>query len=149
MLVEITENPIEISEILNEIRVPSAGAVSSFLGTTRDTFNGKRVVRLEYECYTELAVKQLNKIAQEATNKFNLLNVAIVHRIGLVEIGEASIAVAVASVHRKESFEALDWIMDQVKGKVAIWKKEIYSDSSVWKENPEFEMMNQVLNKEC
>ncbi|XP_028399025.1 molybdopterin synthase catalytic subunit-like isoform X2 [Dendronephthya gigantea] len=124
------------SETSSLVGSPSAGATSIFVGTTRDTFNGKRVVRLEYEAYEPMAKKELAKICQDIHKKWNVLKIAIVHRIGLVPISEASVVIAISSVHRKESLEAVQYCIDTLKATVPIWKKEVYDDGqSTWKEN--------------
>lgn len=101
-------------------------------------FTGKKVLRLEYEAYVPMAEQELLKICAEARRRWRLTKVALVHRIGLVPIGEASVVVAVSSVHRKDSLEAVHFCIDTLKETVPIWKKEVYEDGGeVWKSNVE------------
>ena len=137
-IVKITEDVISIEKTSSSVSSPSAGATSMFIGTTRDTFKGKRVVRLEYEAYAPMAEKELAKICQDIRKKWNVVKIAVVHRIGEVPISEASVVIAISSVHRKDSLEAVQYCIDTLKATVPIWKKEIYADGkSSWKENSE------------
>jgi len=111
--------------------------VLSFTGTTRDNFHGKKVVRLEYEAYNPMAEKELRKVCAEARRRWKLTRLAIVHRVGVVPIGETSVAIAVSSVHRKDSLEAVCFCIDTLKETVPIWKKEVYENGEEWKENAE------------
>ncbi|KAJ3223523.1 Molybdopterin synthase catalytic subunit, partial [Chytriomyces hyalinus] len=119
----------------------SCGAIATFLGTTRDTFAvdgvDKKVTRLEYEAYTEMAVKQIQAIAQTTRSKWpDIVHIAVHHRIGVVPAGEASIAIAVSSPHRKAALHSVEFLIDEVKRIAPIWKKEVYSDgTSNWKQN--------------
>lgn len=117
----------------------SAGAVSSFIGTTRDTFYGKRVIRLEYEAYTPLALKEMQWIRQAISTRWSgIIRTLIWHRVGVVPVGEASVVIGVSSIHRAEGLAAVAWAIDELKRRVPIWKKEIYEDGSSWKANCEF-----------
>lgn len=136
--INITADIISIDETSALVQDASAGAISMFVGTTRNTFNGKKVVRLEYEAYIPMAKKELLKICQEIRNKWHVVKIAVVHRIGLVPVGDASVVVAISSVHRKDSLEAVQFCIDKLKATVPIWKKEIYEDGdSMWKEHKE------------
>ncbi|KAI9357072.1 Molybdopterin biosynthesis MoaE [Zopfochytrium polystomum] len=119
-----------------------AGALSSFVGITRGTFVvdgiAKRVMRLEYEAYEPMAIRELEKIVASSVERWSSLTaVVIAHRIGVVPVGEASVVVVTSSPHRRESIEAVAWLMDTLKRTVPIWKKEIYEDGSAWKKNSE------------
>lgn len=136
--IKITKDVISIEETSTLVGHPSAGAISMFIGTTKDTINGKKVVRLEYEAYVPMAEKELRKICQEIRNKWNVVKTAVVHRIGLVPIGETSVVIAISSVSRIDSLEAVRFCIDTLKATVPIWKKEFYDNGeSVWKENTE------------
>ncbi|CAB3981281.1 molybdopterin synthase catalytic subunit-like [Paramuricea clavata] len=136
--IKITENAISIEETSSLVGSPSAGATSIFVGTTRDSFKGKRVIKLEYEAYVPMAEKELAKICRDIRKKWNVVKIAIIHRIGLVPISEASVVIAISSVHRKDSLEAVQYCIDTLKATVPIWKKEVYDDGhSAWKENSE------------
>ena len=131
-MIEITEQQLNSEIITNLVRRDSNGAVVTFLGNTRDNFEGKDVIRLEYEAYVKMAVKKLEEIRQEMMQEFGIEDIAIAHRIGVVDIGETSLVVAVASPHRIEAFQACHKVVDRVKEIVPIWKKEVYADGSRW-----------------
>jgi molybdopterin synthase catalytic subunit len=131
-MIEITHDPLNPEQITNQVRRDGNGAVVTFLGTTRDNFEGKRVLRLEYEAYEEMALKKLREIRQEICAEFGIADVAIVHRIGPVDIGQISLVVAVASPHRREAFFACHRVVDRVKEIVPIWKKEVFEDGTTW-----------------
>ena len=107
-------------------------ACMTFLGVTRDNFEGKRVLNLEYEAFDEMALKKLEEIRQELMADFGIEDIAISHRLGRVDIGQISLVVAVASPHRKEAFLACHEAVDRLKQRVPIWKKEVYEDGSRW-----------------
>ena len=131
-MIEITEQQLDSEKITNLVRRDSNGAVVTILGNTRDNFEGKGVIRLEYEAYVKMAVKKLEEIRQEMMKQFGIKDIAISHRIGIVDIGETSLVVAVASPHRTEAFQACHKVVDRVKEIVPIWKKEVYADGSRW-----------------
>ena len=131
-MIEITDQPLDSERVTKLIRRDSNGAVVTFLGTTRDHFEGKRVLRLEYEAYYEMALKKLEEIRREMQEEFGVEDVAISHRTGVVDIGDISLIVAVAAPHRKEAFYACHKVVDRVKEVVPIWKKEVYEDGSRW-----------------
>jgi molybdopterin synthase catalytic subunit len=110
-----------------------AGALTSFVGQVRNHNDGQRVLSLEYESYEELALKEGAQILLEAMDRFSILDAACIHRVGVLEIGEVAIRVEVASGHRQDAFAACSWIVDEVKSRVPIWKKEHYeSGASEW-----------------
>ncbi|KAF6020057.1 MOCS2 [Bugula neritina] len=139
-MIFLTHNKISVATHIEAVVLPSCGAISTFIGTTRDNFNDKKVIRLEYECYNSMALKELEKICLQMRNKFeDLGRVCIVHRLGLVPVCEASVFIAVSSPHRAAAIAAAEFCINQVKATVPIWKKEIYEDAtSEWKENKEF-----------
>ena len=104
------------------------GARSVFEGTVRDTNDGHDVKKLEYECYESLAIKEGNKILGEAIEKFGLIDAFCIHRIGTLEVGETAVIVVATSGHRNEAFKGCRYIIDEVKSRVPIWKKEYYQD---------------------
>jgi molybdopterin synthase catalytic subunit len=140
-MIQLTLDTLDPEAIATNMRSNSNGAVVTFLGTTRDSFEGKKVLRLEYEAYEDMAIRKLGEVKQEAQNEFQIENISICHRIGLVEIGEISLVVVVASPHRKEAFLACQKIVDRVKEIVPIWKKEVFEGGSHWVscEDHEFE----------
>ena len=140
-MIEITHQPLDPAKVTALVQKGTNGAVVTFLGTTRDNFEGKRVVTLEYEAFEEMALKKLEEVRQGLMAEFGIEDIAISHRIGRVDIGEISLVVAVASPHRKEAFLACHQAVDRLKETVPIWKKEVYEDGSRWVacEDHEFE----------
>ena len=128
----ITQEPIRLDELTAFVADPGAGAMATFVGTTRDNNEGRRVVRLEYECYPGMAEKEMEKIGQEVLERWPVKKVAMLHRLGRVDIGEASVAIAVSSGHRHAAFEACHYAINQLKETVPIWKKELYEGGEVW-----------------
>ncbi|CAH1758665.1 10595_t:CDS:2 [Entrophospora sp. SA101] len=133
--VKITPEPLILQDIVDLVKDDSAGAITTFSGTTRNTFKDKIVVQLDYEAYIPMAEKILLSMIDESRSKWNLIKVAIYHRVNTVPVGETSVIIAVSSAHRHESIHAVEWLIDQLKDKAPIWKKEIYNDGSVWKDN--------------
>ncbi len=131
-MIELTEETLDPEKITAQVCRDSNGSVITFLGTTRDNFEGKTVLTLEYEAFDEMAVKKLEEVRQESMAEISLEDMAISHRIGTVDIGEISLVVAVGSPHRKEGFAACQKAVDRIKEVVPIWKKEVYQDGSRW-----------------
>ena len=131
-MIEITHQQLDPERVTAQVRRDDNGAVVTFLGTTRDNFEGKRVLQLEYEAFEEMALKKLEEIRVELQAEFGIDDIAIAHRIGRVDIGQISLVVAVASPHRKEAFYACHKAVDRIKEIVPIWKKEVYEDGSRW-----------------
>ena len=129
---EITDTPIRIEALTEAVSDSTAGAISTFIGTTRDHNRGRNVVRLEYEAYADMAVSEFEKIAGEASEKWEITRVAISHRIGEVPIGEASVAIAVSAPHRAEAIKACHFAIDRLKVVAPIWKKEYFEGGEVW-----------------
>jgi molybdopterin synthase catalytic subunit len=127
-----TLEPIVLQDLLDFASDPGAGAMVTFIGTTRNTNEGRQVIRLEYECYPGMAEKEMEKIATEALSRWQVKKVAIVHRLGRVDIGEASVAITVSSGHRHQAFDACHFIINQLKETVPIWKKELYEGGELW-----------------
>lgn len=129
---EIVTAPIDLARVVAAVSRPGAGAIVTFVGTTRDHNDGRRVTRLEYEAYPEMAVAELRKIAETARQRWPIEAAAIVHRIGVVPIGEASVVIAVSAGHRRPAFEACQFAIDRLKEVVPIWKKEIFEGGETW-----------------
>jgi molybdopterin synthase catalytic subunit len=125
---KITTETITGAEVREAVEGPDAGAVVVFLGTVRNNTDGRAVKCLEYEAYPPMAEKKMAEIAQKVSEKWGLDRVAMIHRVGKLEIGEVSVAVAVASPHRKDAFEACKYAMDRLKQIVPIWKREVWAD---------------------
>ena len=134
-MAELLHAPIEVGPLLAVAARPECGAVNLFLGTTRDHHDGRRVTRLEYEAYDRMALEALSALESTALERFALAHCVVVHRLGVVPVTEASVAVVVSSAHRVAAFDAARWIMDELKRTVPIWKKEWYEDGdAAWVE---------------
>ena len=128
----VTSDPIDVTAVLAEVAHAGAGGIALFIGTTRDENEGRRVERLEYEAYDGMAASEMAAIGDEMRRRWSLLGVAMVHRVGMVPITEASVAIAVAAPHREEAFAACRFGIDTLKATVPIWKKEYYAHGSRW-----------------
>ena len=141
----VQHEPISLEHLTIWASAPEAGAVSSFLGVTRNNFNGKKVVRLEYEGYVPMAEKVLLGISEQVFKKWEgICRVAMVHRLGIVPVGEASVVIVISSPHRKDSLEAVHFSIDQIKALVPIWKKEIYGGGEELQENEEVRRLQEM-----
>ncbi|MCG3183917.1 MAG: Molybdopterin synthase catalytic subunit 1 [Planctomycetes bacterium] len=127
----LTTEPIDTNALLRELAHPEDGAQVLFLGVVRNHHQGREVLRIDYEAYEPMALKELQKIADEMAAKHGLQRVLVVHRFGRHEIGDASIAVVIGSPHRAAAFKAAQEIMDRVKTDVPIWKKEFFKDGTI------------------
>jgi molybdopterin synthase catalytic subunit len=126
----LTNQLIDTDEVVRRVGSPLAGAVVMFLGTTRQLTAGRQTASLDYECYAEMAEAKLAELESEARDRWPIVNCVLVHRLGHIELGEASIAVAVSTPHRDASFEAARWLIDTIKEVVPIWKKENWADGT-------------------
>lgn len=131
-MIRIVEHQIDRDEAIRSVSSNGSGAVVTFDGTIRDNARGKQVLHLYYEAFPEMAVKEIEKIYDEAMQRWPLQRMAIVHRIGRMEIGESSVFIAVSSAHRKDAFEACRFAIDTLKTTVPIWKKEHYDNGEIW-----------------
>ncbi len=132
-LFKVTADPIDVDAVTRHVMDDERdGAVVTFVGIARRFARGRRVSYLEYEAYPEMAEKSLAQIADEMRQKWRVENVAIVHRVGRLAIGDVSIAIAVGSPHRKEAFQACSYAIDRVKEHTPVWKKEVWEDGSEW-----------------
>ncbi|MEQ1506587.1 MAG: molybdenum cofactor biosynthesis protein MoaE [Myxococcota bacterium] len=131
----IVSGRIDVAALRAAVDDPGFGAVIVFEGVARNTFGGRRVVRLEYEAYAEMADPVLASIVAEAAAQWPMARVVIVHRTGAVAIGEASVVVAVGAPHRGEAYAASRYAIDALKARLPVWKKEIYEDGTAWKAN--------------
>lgn len=126
----ITQGPVRLNEFFSSTPAPSCGAFASFVGLVRDHDHGRRVLRLHYECYPSMAEKMLEGIVAEAKNRWPVDEVKVLHRVGTLEVGEAAVAIAVSSAHRAEAFQACRFVIEEIKKRVPIWKKEIFEDGT-------------------
>jgi molybdopterin synthase catalytic subunit/molybdopterin converting factor small subunit len=130
--VALTRERIDAEKLVGAAKRGEDGAVVVFDGIVRNHSRGRRTLHLDYEAYEEMAVRQLRELANQARGRFSVRYVAIVHRLGRLEIGETSILIVVASAHRSAAFEACRWLIDTIKHTVPIWKKETFEDGAVW-----------------
>ncbi|KAB1227485.1 Molybdopterin synthase catalytic subunit [Morella rubra] len=139
-MIEILEehNIIDLARYINFVSARQAGAIATFSGTTRDTFEGKIVLELRYEAYVPMAIRCIQSICSSARSSWNLHSIAVAHRLGPVVVGETSVFVAVSAIHRADALDACKYVIDELKASVPIWKKEVYANGEVWKENSEF-----------
>jgi MoaE-MoaD fusion protein len=128
----LSTEPLDVAAVVAEAASDDAGAISTFIGTVRRHARGREVVRLEYEAFEEMAEPLLRSLADELTAKHGLCSVAIHHRVGVVEIGEPSIVIAVSAPHRAAAIEACHEAIDTLKQTIPLWKKEIYADGEQW-----------------
>nr|CAD7447985.1 unnamed protein product [Timema bartmani] len=136
--IKLTNVKLSVEEISDLVASPSCGAISLFVGTTRNNFQDKKVVHLEYEAYEPMAEKALKTICRDIREKWQVENIALYHRLGVVPVKEASVVIAVSSPHRAESLLAVQFAIDALKSSVPIWKKEVYAtDTPQWKSNSE------------
>lgn len=133
-LIKITRAPLDRAAIIAAVAHPEAGGIVTFEGVVRNHARGKRIRYLEYEAYAEMAEEQFARIAAEAEQRWGPLRIAIWHRTGRLEIGEASVIIVVAAPHRAEAFEACRYAIDTLKTTVPIWKKEVAEDGEEWVE---------------
>ncbi|MBI4523449.1 MAG: molybdenum cofactor biosynthesis protein MoaE [Deltaproteobacteria bacterium] len=128
----VIQGAIDLQELVGYVTDPGAGAIVTFIGTTRNNNEGRSVIGLEYEAYPEMAEKELARLGEEARKRWNLQRVAIVHRIGAVPISEPSVVIAVSAAHRQDAFEACRFAIEEIKKTVPIWKKEIFEGGEIW-----------------
>lgn len=132
-MVQLITDPLSTAAVLDHVASHRAGAVVLFLGTTREFTGERQTESLDYECYPQMAERQMAELEAEARRKWPIVECAIVHRLGRLELGEASVAIAVSSPHRHDAFEAGQWLIDRLKEVVPIWKKENWADgTSEW-----------------
>jgi molybdopterin synthase catalytic subunit len=132
-LFAVVEGPIDVAALISAAQRPDCGAISTFVGTTRIDESGEASVEyLEYEAYRPMADRKLEEIGAEIEKRWDVREVSIVHRIGRVEPGEASVAIVVASPRRGPAFEASRYAIERIKQIVPIWKREVWSDGYVW-----------------
>jgi molybdopterin synthase catalytic subunit len=130
--VRLTDGPIDLGAVVAEVAREEAGAIATFVGTTRVNSRGRTVARLEYEAFEGMAEQEMARIADDLMSRYDLCEVAMTHRVGPVQIGEASIAIAVSAPHRADALAACKDAIDTLKETVPLWKKEIYEDGEEW-----------------
>ncbi len=131
-MISITSDPIDISSALTLLQSDQAGAVDFFLGLVRDNTQQRPVDHLEYEAYDRMAISEMQKIVDEARNRWTILECVVVHRKGLLRVGEIAVLIGVSTPHRADAFDACRYIIDTIKQTVPIWKKEVFTDGESW-----------------
>jgi molybdopterin synthase catalytic subunit len=132
---EIVSAPIDVARVVARVASPRAGGIATFLGVVRDHSLGRKVLYLHYEAYPPMALKEMERLEAEVRERWEIEAIAITHRVGRLEIGEASVAIAVSSPHRREAIEACHYAIDRLKQTVPVWKKEYWEGGEVWIEN--------------
>ena len=138
MRVEITREAIDANAIVAAMKAGADGAVCVFDGIVRDNTRGRRTLHLDYEAYEAMAPEQMRELAGEAITRFGVRDVAVVHRLGRLVVGETSVLIVVASAHRGAAFDACRWLIDTLKRQVPIWKREQFVDGAVWADGEPF-----------
>lgn len=136
--IEIVDVAIDTEAVVAEIKAASDGAVCVFDGIVRDNTRGRKTLYLDYEAYREMALDQMRALAAQSKAQFDVRDVAMVHRLGRLQVGETSVLIAVASAHRGAAFDACRWLIDTLKKTVPIWKKETFVDGVVWADGEPF-----------
>jgi molybdopterin synthase catalytic subunit len=134
----IVREAIDTQQVLANLKRSEDGAAVMFEGVVRNQTRGRRTLYLDYEAYEEMALRQMEALAEQSLKQFEIRDVALVHRLGRLEIGETSVLVAVASAHRAAAFDACRWLIDTLKRTVPIWKKEYFEDGAVWADGESF-----------
>ena len=132
-MIELTSKPIDSQPVIDAVKGDS---VAVFVGTVRNSTEGKRVLRLEYDAYPQMAIKTLKQIADEASVRWPGVDIAVIHRYGTLEIGETAVVIAAGSASYESSFSACEYVIDRIKDIVPIWKKEVFEDGYSWVGHP-------------
>ncbi len=143
---EIVAGPIDLAALLARVASPRAGGIATFLGVVRDNSLGRTVRYLLYEAYPPMALKEMARLEAEVRERWEIEAIAISHRIGRLEIGEASVAIAVSCAHRRAAIEACHYAIDRLKQTVPVWKKEYWEGGEVWIENAQGSTITRAAN---
>jgi molybdopterin synthase catalytic subunit len=136
--IALVREPIDVAGLQREIKAGGDGAVCVFDGIVRDNTRGRQTLHLDYEAYEEMALTQMQQLAEQAISKFGVRDVTLVHRLGRLVVGETSVLIVVSSAHRGAAFDACRWLIDTLKKQVPIWKKEQFVDGAVWADGEPF-----------
>jgi MoaE-MoaD fusion protein len=128
----LVEGALDLGEVIAEVTDERAGAIATFQGTVRRQSRGREVIALEYEAYSGMAEKAMAEIADSVKERYDLCNVAVAHRVGRCEVGEVSVAIAVSAPHRQDALSACRDVIDELKQRVPLWKKELYEGGEEW-----------------
>jgi molybdopterin synthase catalytic subunit len=129
---DIRETPLSVDEVLANVRRPGAGGLAVFVGVVRDENAGRTVTRLEYSAYASMAKREMARIAEEIESEMPDVRVSVMHRTGALEVGDAAVVCAASAPHRGEAFRACRELIDRVKARVPIWKRELGPDGAAW-----------------
>jgi len=135
-MVEITRDEIDVLKVAESVATDTSGALVTFVGTVRQDRRARKLLRLEYDAYPEMASAKLEQVRQEVLQLWPASKVSIVHRFGSMAVGEVSVAIAVSCPHRQQAFDACEYAIDRLKEIVPIWKKEVFEDGAEWVESP-------------
>ncbi len=130
--IQLRDEPLDFEACTRGVMQPACGGIDVFIGTVRDATKGRRVLRLEFEAYEPMALREMRKIVEEAASRWPLHAVALHHRTGVLLPGEIAVVIAVAAAHRDAAFAACRFVIDTLKETVPIWKKEVFEDGEVW-----------------
>lgn len=131
---ELTTDPIDVGAVARRVVLPECGATVTLDGYAREWTKGRQTLYLVYDAYQPMALLEMQRLAQQAHEKFEIAHIGIVHRTGRLEIGETSVVISVSAPHRRAAFEACEWAIRELKRTVPIWKKEVFADGEVWVE---------------
>lgn len=131
-MLKVTGHPLSVEGAVSAVTKSTCGAVATFIGVVREFSRGRRVSYLEYEAYPEMALAKMRQIEQEIQEKWEVGGIAIQHRVGRLEVGEASVVIAVAAPHRRQALDACAYAIERLKQIVPVWKKEVSPDGSYW-----------------
>jgi len=130
---KIIKGEIDLDKLIKYVSDPRAGAITTFLGVTREDSEGRKVLYLDYDAYQEMAEKKMEEIGDEIKGKWKICKIAIIHRVGRLKVGEGSVAIVVSTPHRKEGFQSCKYAIDRIKKIAPIWKKEVWKGGEEWK----------------
>ena len=131
-MIELDHKPLDVQKAIDFVSDDSVGGIDVFIGTVRNSTQGKSVVALDFEAYEQMAISELEKIVSKAKSEWPIYKTAVLHAVGRREIGELAVVIAVSAAHRDAAFKACRYIIDTLKKTVPIWKKEIFEDGEVW-----------------
>ena len=131
-MLALSTKPIQVDQVINSVKSAESGAINIFVGTVRNQTKEKKVVRLEFEAYEKMALNEMNRICDAAIKQWPIIKISIVHAVGILKVGDIPVIIAVSTPHRKASFEACEFVIDELKKTVPIWKREFFEDGEVW-----------------
>jgi molybdopterin synthase catalytic subunit len=137
-MIALVREPIFKAKLLAEFGEDADGAIVTFVGTVRNNSRGRKTLHLDYEAYEEMALTQMKRLAAQALSEYGVREVLLIHRLGRIAVGEASVLIAVASAHRADAYAASRWLIDTLKTTVPIWKREYFEDGAVWADGEPF-----------